>query len=107
MPAVCPRVRSSEQFVRFVSGPEMHTRAVNLRRLAHERIEAGELPPDRPGLMRDGQGSGEPCALCGAPVVFDEVECVLAGDLPARTFKFHLACYTVWVTESLGHPGGA
>jgi hypothetical protein len=79
----------------------MHTREVNLRRLAHERIVAGELPSVRPGPTRDGQGSGKPCALCGAPILFEEVECELLGDLRARTFKFHLSCHTVWVTESL------
>jgi hypothetical protein len=80
---------------------EMHTREVNLRRLAHERIEAGELPTVRPGSTRDLQGSGNPCALCGAPILFEEVECDLAGDFRAGSFKFHLACHTVWVTESL------
>jgi hypothetical protein len=80
----------------------MHTREINLRRLAHERIEAGELPPVRFAPTRDGQGSGKPCALCGAPILFEEVECDLSGDLRARTFNFHLACHTVWVTECLG-----
>jgi hypothetical protein len=42
----------------------MHTREINLRRLAHERIEAGELPPDRHGLTRDGTGRNRPCVLC-------------------------------------------
>ena len=79
----------------------MHTREINLRRLARERIEAGELPPGRVGFTRDGKGENRPCALCGAPILFEEVECQLAGDLPTRTFKFHLACHTVWVTESL------
>jgi hypothetical protein len=79
----------------------MHTREINLRKLAHERIRTGELPPDRPGLVRDAQGGGEPCALCGAPILFDEVECQLAGDLGRRSFKFHLTCHTVWVTESI------
>jgi hypothetical protein len=79
----------------------MHTREINLRRLAHERIEAGELPPDRPGFTREGKGRDQPCALCGAPIRFEEVECQLVGDLAMRTFKFHLACHTVWVTESL------
>jgi hypothetical protein len=79
----------------------MHTREINLRRLAHERIEAGELPPDRPGLTREGKGRNQPCALCGAPILFEDVECRLVGDLARRAFKFHLACHTVWVTESL------
>jgi hypothetical protein len=79
----------------------MHARELNLRRLAHERIEAGELPLDRPGLIRDGKGRNSPCALCGALILFEEVECQLVGDLATHSFKFHLACHTVWVTESL------
>jgi hypothetical protein len=79
----------------------MHTREINLRRLAQERIKAGELPPDRPGLTRAGKGRSQSCALCGAPILFEEVECQMAGDSATRTFKFHLACHTVWVTESL------
>jgi len=79
----------------------MHTREINLRRLAHERTEAGELPPDRLGLTWDGMGRNKPCALCSAPILFEEVERQLFGDLATRTFKFHLACHTVWVTESL------
>jgi hypothetical protein len=44
----------------------MHIREVELRRLAHDRIETGELPLVRLGPTRYGQGSGKPCALCGA-----------------------------------------
>jgi hypothetical protein len=79
----------------------MHAREFNLRRLAHERIEAGELSPDRLGITRDGTGRNQPCALCGAPILFEEVECESIGDSATRTFKFHLACHTAWVTESL------
>jgi hypothetical protein len=79
----------------------MHTSELNLRRLAHERISTGALPPVSPGLTWDRQGSGHPCALCGAPVLFEEVECRLRGDSGARSFEFHLACHTVWVTASL------
>jgi hypothetical protein len=79
----------------------MHIRESNLRRLAQQRLNTGELPSVRPGLTRDRQGSGQPCALCGAPVLFEEVECQLPGEVRPRKFKFHLACHTVWVTASI------
>jgi hypothetical protein len=79
----------------------MHTREVNLQRLARDRLANGELPPVRPGLTLDRAGGGQPCALCGAPVLFEEVECRLPGDLGTRRFRFHLACHKVWVCASV------
>jgi hypothetical protein len=79
----------------------MHTREENLRQLARDRLASGELPPDRPGLTLDHAGSGQSCALCGAPVLFEEVECQLPGDLGPRRFRFHLACHKVWVRASV------
>jgi hypothetical protein len=79
----------------------MHTREANLRRLARARIEGGQLPRLCAGRVREGRGSPGPCALCGAPVVFEEIACELSDDLRARTFQFHAACHTVWVIESI------
>jgi hypothetical protein len=79
----------------------MHTREVNLRRLARDRVASGELPSVRPGLTLDRAGSGAPCALCGAPVLFEEVECRLPGDLGTRRFRFHLECHKQWVCASV------
>ena len=79
----------------------MHTREVNLHRLACERLQRGELPRVRIGLTLDHAGSGEPCALCGAPVLFEEVECQLPGDVGTRRFRFHSACHAVWIAASI------
>jgi hypothetical protein len=79
----------------------MHIRESNLRRLAQERLNSGELPPVRPGFTRDVTGSGQPCALCGAPVFFEEVDYRLPGDVRPRDFRFHLTCHTVWTTASI------
>lgn len=78
----------------------MVTREMNLRRLAHERIEAGELPPKRSGRMHDRPGAGEACALCGAPILFDEVDHEMRGNSGRRTYRFHQACHAVWLAES-------
>ena len=79
----------------------MHVREINLQRLAHDRIETGTLPQIPLGLTRDRQGSGKPCALCGAPILFAEVECDWSDDSSARTLHFHLECHSVCVIESL------
>jgi hypothetical protein len=79
----------------------MHTREANLHQLACDRLERGELPRVRMGLRLDHAGSGEPCALCGAPVLFEEIEWQLPGDLGTHRFRFHAACHTVWVTASI------
>jgi hypothetical protein len=79
----------------------MHIRESNLRRLAQERLNSGELPPVQPGLTRDVTATGLPCALCGAPVIFEEVDCQLPGDVRTRNFRFHLTCHTVWTTASI------
>jgi len=79
----------------------MHAREENLRRLARDRLASAELPPVRPGLTLDRAGNGAPCALCGAPVLFEEVECRLPGDLGTGRFRFHLACHKVWVCASV------
>jgi len=79
----------------------MHTREENLRRLARDRLATGELPPVRPGPTLERVGSGRPCALCGAAVRFEEVECQWPGDLDTRRFRFHLACHKGWVCASV------
>jgi hypothetical protein len=81
----------------------MHMRESNLRQLAHERIGAGQLPMHSGGgRVRSGRGRGEPCALCGAPVAFELVSCEVSSASGTRSrFRFHLACHTVWVIESI------
>jgi hypothetical protein len=78
----------------------MHVREHNLRQLARERIDAGELPRERHGSMRGMAGHGEPCALCGAAIQFEEVERELAGDIARRVLRFHRACHAMWMAES-------
>ena len=78
----------------------MHIREDNLRRLARERIAAGELPREQQGMMRGMAGHGEPCALCGAAIQFEEVERELSGDVQRRRLRFHRACHAMWMAES-------
>jgi hypothetical protein len=85
----------------------MHMREANLYRLARDLMTTGELPTLRPGLTRDLKGSGRACALCGAPVLFEEVECQLSDDVRTREIRFHLSCHRVWVTASISYSGGS
>jgi hypothetical protein len=91
-------------WVRSWEGYGMHSRDSNLRRLARERIDLGQLPMLCAGAVHEGPGTGEPCALCGAPVVFEEVACELSVVSHPGTFNFHPACHTVWVIESIASP---
>jgi hypothetical protein len=77
-----------------------HTRDLNLQRLARDRLASGELLAAKSDLTQDCSGSGQPCALCGAPVLFEEVDCQMRDGMAARIVRFHIACHSAWATAS-------
>lgn len=72
-----------------------------LRPIARERIANGQLPRQVPSKMWGGPGIGQPCALCGKPILREEVEYELEGhvDETLRSFRFHVVCQSVWQLE--------
>jgi hypothetical protein len=71
---------------------------LELRKLAEDRIAKKLLPGSIPEHLWAGQGSGQPCSLCGEPISLQEIEYEIdnqaAGD--GRTYRFHLSCHAMW-----------
>jgi hypothetical protein len=71
---------------------------MSLQRVAHERIESGELPCDTSARMWGSHGSGAPCALCGRPIGPDEIEYEVETRVKGKadTLQFHRLCHSIW-----------
>jgi len=76
-----------------------------LRRRARAALNQGLIPRDRPRGLWGGNGSGEPCPVCGHAVdaaeMELEVEFVIAevGAQGVREFHLHLPCFAAWEIE--------
>ena len=74
---------------------------MELRSIARQRIEQGQLPSAAPLRIWAGHGAGQLCALCDRPIPSDEVElevevCVQGAT---RTLRFHNDCQMYWQIE--------
>ncbi len=77
----------------------MHMRELQLQRLAHERLLAGELPPHSRSRLVACEGSGRQCALCGTPILFNEIQCTTGDEATPRALALHVICQRVWAAE--------
>ena len=72
-----------------------------LKHMAHQRLEAGELPNDRLARTWAGPGEGQACSVCDEPIEVEQVEYEV--DVPDgeafRTYRFHLVCHQIWLFE--------
>jgi hypothetical protein len=74
----------------------------SLQDIAHEAIQSGRLPADRPIRTLGGGGSGERCAVCGERIGIDqpEVELEFARRSGSTTeilrYRFHPLCCVAW-----------
>jgi hypothetical protein len=60
-----------------------------------EKIAAGTLPRDAPGMTFRGFGTGERCDGCDAPILSAEME----YEIPlreGRNLRFHVRCVLLW-----------
>ena len=75
----------------------MSSRDVPLAEQIRRRVDAGELPRERPLKLWVSFGSGEPCAVCDEAISpaegMNEVEC------NETTYRFHIRCHGLWVGE--------
>lgn len=71
----------------------MYNQAV-LDALATELLASGKLPYEHPMEITGGDGSGEPCALCGELIDRSDIE--IEAVYPRRSLHFHVACNNAW-----------
>jgi hypothetical protein len=77
-----------------------------LSRIAHARIEDGQLGCEPPAATWGGYGDGTLCELCGEPIGPADVEYeVQMVAHRGRTHRFHLLCHTVWRVECARREG--
>ena len=71
----------------------MYNHAV-LHALTRELLASGKLPYESPRETFGGDGSGEPCALCGETIErsHTEIEAVYRGG----ALHFHVDCNNAW-----------
>jgi len=63
--------------------------------LARDRVQRGDLPSTVPRSVWGGQGSAQPCALCGKYVSPTAVEDEISGE-GGQNYHFHLRCFAIW-----------
>jgi hypothetical protein len=73
----------------------------DLRSIARQRIQQGQLPCVVPSKIWAGRSAGQSCALCDQPIPSGEVEYEVEEIVQgvARTFRFHRHCQTIWQIE--------
>jgi hypothetical protein len=80
---------------------------------AREVIRAGRLPHRPPDRMWGGPGVGDPCVVCGSPVMRGqlELEVEFARNGPgsgADRYHIHIGCFQAWESELQNYePSGA
>ena len=70
-----------------------------LRSLARQRIDKGQLPLALTGQLYAGRGSGQRCVLCAQKIAPEHVEFEIDLASEARTLLFHLRCHNTWQLE--------
>ena len=68
---------------------------------AIERLEAGQLPKDRPVSCFAGTASRELCSLCDSQIMPPDVEFELDFEISTgrATIRLHSRCYHIWDAE--------
>jgi len=76
-----------------------------LRRRARTALNSGAIPRDRPKGLWGGNGSGEPCPVCGQSIDVAEMELEIEFEIAevsargVREFHMHLPCFAAWEIE--------
>jgi hypothetical protein len=72
-----------------------------IRRKIQEKLARGALPihaelaPEASLYSNEGEGSGEPCSACDAPIAPHE-ERVISGAAPNQVIQLHARCVQLW-----------
>lgn len=76
-------------------------RETKLRRVARERIAAGQLPRAVPLQMWGGKGIGRLCALCDQAIEPEEMELEVEQRIAEELapLRFHVVCHSLWQFE--------
>jgi hypothetical protein len=76
--------------------------AIDVAATIRSKIGAGllPLPPQAPGKVWVGPGSGKVCDACDVPIMAADREYEI--DLPDRTIRFHTECLTAWHEQGIG-----
>jgi hypothetical protein len=74
----------------------------DLRLLARKLMQAGILPTAIPHITWGGNGSGEPCSLCGKYIHPSDVEYELeiSDSAHQTSYRLHFMCHAAWQFES-------
>jgi len=89
--------RLHPRFVHGASGPEPTWDVEALRRHVLGALIEGSLPEPAARVWAGG-GSGNPCSVCGFPIVLTEIEYeVLVDDVAMLA---HIACFDLWTQEA-------
>jgi hypothetical protein len=67
---------------------------VSLAEQIRRRVDAGEVPCERPPKLWVGFGSGETCSGCDQEIHSAQVMYEL--DLDDKTYRLHTGCYGLW-----------
>jgi hypothetical protein len=78
---------------RLLRGNKMST-ADDVRR----KLNAGALPMTKPEQLWRGYGVGDPCSVCGRPVLTEHVQYQFDISDGGR-FRFHIRCLGMWEAE--------
>ena len=72
-----------------------------LRTRATQRLDAGQLPKERPVSCFAGAASNKLCSLCDSQIVPPDIEFELDFEVPTgrTTIRLHSHCYDIWDAE--------
>jgi len=73
----------------------METNGVSLADKIRWRLDAGELPRERPPKTWAGYGRGELCAGCDQKIYPAQV--MYEMDWNKTTYRFHAGCHGLWI----------
>jgi hypothetical protein len=75
----------------------METNEVRLTNNVRQRIDAGELPPERPPKISAGFGNGEACSACDQKI--DPAQLMYQVESSERAYRLHTGCHGLWTGE--------
>jgi len=70
-----------------------------VRKLIRQRLEEGRLPYGHTVELGHGQGIGQPCDGCGAPITWQQKMTVRICSTDWRTIRLHNECFQIWEAE--------
>jgi hypothetical protein len=74
----------------------MEGNEVRIANHVRQRIDAGELPLERPKIS-SGFGNGEVCCACDQKI--DRAQFMYEVRNTETTYRLHVGCYGVWTGE--------